>query len=89
MCTCIKNNHTKDACRSVALARILGSLPLHYQNANYCVINCSVNLTPGGALASPSTGCTLWAGCHSSVEARVPHWAVCSCLTSNMSTALN
>lgn len=89
MCTHIKNNHTKDACRFVALASILGALPSHYQSANYYVINCSANLTARGMLASPSTACTVWAGCHSHLKARVPHWAVCSCLTSNMSTALN
>ena len=89
MCTRIKNHHTEDACHFVVLAGISGDLPLRHQNANCYVANCSINLTPGGELASPSTPCTLWAGCHSSVKARVPHWAVCSCLALNMSTALN
>jgi len=38
----------------MVLAGVRGGLPLHYQNANYYVINCSINLTPGGMLASPS-----------------------------------
>lgn len=47
MCTHIKNNRTEDACRFVALAGMLGALPLHHQNADYGVINCSINLTLG------------------------------------------
>lgn len=89
MCTRIKTNHTEDACHFVALAGIVGALPLHHQNANYYVINCSINLALGGALASPAHPalCGLGAtalsrpGCHTGQY--VP------CLTLNMSAALN
>lgn len=85
----IKNNHIENACHFTVLAGTSVPLPLQPHSANCAVLNCSSNLTPGGALAWPVVPSAPWAGCHSSVKAGVPPWAGYSCLTLNISRALN